>query len=85
MATQLTIRIPDDLEAALEASVRRSGLNRSDVVRAALREFLQGESLEHRPIELVRDLIGKARIVPSSGEDRRLLVERIRKHAVRTS
>lgn len=87
MATQLTVRIPDELEALLEASARRSGLKRSDVVRAALRSFLQNESDGEftRPIDLVRDLIGRARGGVPRTDARRALLERIRKHAVRPS
>jgi Arc/MetJ-type ribon-helix-helix transcriptional regulator len=86
MATQLTVRIPDDLDAALDEAAQRSRLKRSDVVRAALRRFLLDEAPERvdRPIDLVRDLIGQARVRRSRSSSRRALTERIRKHAVRS-
>jgi Arc/MetJ-type ribon-helix-helix transcriptional regulator len=85
MAAQVTVRIPVDLEEALDAAARGGGLKRSDVVRAALRSYLQVGSGQTptRPIDMVRDLIGKAAGGAAGGDDRRALVERIRRHAVR--
>lgn len=87
MATQLTVRIPEDLDEALVRAALRSGLKRSDVVRAALRRFLHesGGDVSARPADLVRDLIGQARRGKEEGgtDSRRALLERIRRHASR--
>ncbi len=60
METQLTVRLPADLTDALARASRKSGRRNSDIVRAALREYLNarpaGAGL--RPAERVRALIG---------------------------
>lgn len=87
MASQLTIRIPKDLDELLQAAARTSGLRRADVVRAALRSFLRSPGAEPtiRPADLVRDLIGQAQ--PANERERsavrQALIARIRSHAVR--
>jgi len=59
MSTQLTVRLPDDLNQALRAASRRMRRGASDIVRLALREFLGGSSgRPGRPIDRVRGLIG---------------------------
>jgi Arc/MetJ-type ribon-helix-helix transcriptional regulator len=59
MSSQLTVRLPDDLDRALKAAARRMQRRSSDVVRLALREFLGGaRQLSGRPIDRVRGLIG---------------------------
>lgn len=59
MESQLTVRIPEELSLALERASHRSGRKTSDIVRAALREYLQmGSSKGNRPAERVRGLIG---------------------------
>lgn len=85
MATQLTVRLPEDMDRALVALARRSGLKRSDIVRAALERFLDaGAGVDTgRPADLVRDLLGMARSGRARRTSRRALIERIRKHAVR--
>jgi predicted DNA-binding protein len=89
MHSQLTIRLPHDLSAAIAKLARSSGLKRADIVRAALREYLEhrSEISSSRPIDLVRDLLGRVRRPRSAAaaEARRVLVDRIRRHAVRPS
>jgi hypothetical protein len=59
MDSQLTIRLPADLSGALERASRQSGRKTSDIVRAALRDYLNAPSTSGpRPAERVRGLIG---------------------------
>jgi len=59
MDTQLTIRLPADLSAALARARRTSKRRTSDIVRAALREYLNARpDRGPRPVERVRRLIG---------------------------
>lgn len=60
MDAQLTVRLPSDLSGALERASRLSGRKASDIVRAALREYLGASSSASspRPAERVRGLIG---------------------------
>ena len=59
MENQLTVRLPEELSLALERASHRSGRKTSDIVRAALREYLQIRSGKgERPAERVRGLIG---------------------------
>lgn len=59
MESQLTVRLPEDLSAALEQAARHSGRRTSEIVRAALREYLQlAADGGRRPAERVRGLIG---------------------------
>ncbi len=59
MPTQLTVRLPDDLDHALKAARRRMRRGSSDIVRLALREFLGGSSQRSgRTIDRVRGLVG---------------------------
>ncbi len=59
MPSQLTIRLPDDLNRALRAAARRMQRKNSDIVRLALREFLGASGRPRgRPIDRVRPLIG---------------------------
>lgn len=59
MESQLTVRIPEELANALDRTARRSGRRTSEIVRAALREYLRvGSGANARPGERVRALIG---------------------------
>lgn len=59
MASQLTVRLPDDLHRALRIASQRMQRRRSDVVRLALRDYLRAAGGERvRPIDRVRGLIG---------------------------
>jgi Ribbon-helix-helix protein, copG family len=59
MPSQLTVRLPDDLDRALKAAARRMQRRNSDIVRLALREFLGSPGRpRRRPIDRVRALIG---------------------------
>lgn len=76
MDAQLTVRIEEDLDRALDEAARRLDRKRSDVVRMALRQFLFGSSRSERPAERVRDLLGSV----ESGIPR--LAERHREYIV---
>ena len=57
MESQLTMRLPADLAAKLARSAKQQKRKRSEVVRAALEQYLNTEP-NVRPIEQVRDLLG---------------------------
>ena len=80
MESQLTLRLPAALARKLERSARRLRRKRSDVVRQALEQFL-GSEPETRPIERVRDLLGRIESgVPDLGQrHREYLVRRLRR------
>jgi metal-responsive CopG/Arc/MetJ family transcriptional regulator len=79
MERQLTVRIPAALAEELEKAAQHLGRKRSEVVRMALEQFLEAEHAE-RPIERVRDLLGRIETgVPDLGErHREYLIERLR-------
>lgn len=59
MENQLTIRIPSDLREALERASRRTGLKNSELVRQALRSYLEiPTSRQQRPAARIRHLVG---------------------------
>ena len=58
MNTQLTVRLPADLTVKIKEKARRLRLKRSDVVRLALTEFLEGPEETDYPYERVKHLIG---------------------------
>ena len=73
----MTVRLPEDLLARLEAESRERGVSRSDVVR----ERLEGVPAEARPISMlavVDDLIGSVDGLPADVSARR-------KHHLKTS
>ncbi len=79
MEAQLTIRLPAELVERLDQAAKRMQRSRSEVVRTALEGFLTGESRE-RPIERVRDLLGRVESgVPDLGQrHREYLAQRLR-------
>lgn len=82
MEQQLTLRMPGELATKLERAAKRLRRKRSDIVRLALEEFLDGSaaSPEMRPIERVRDLLGRLKSgVPDLGQRHRdYLLKRLR-------
>ena len=83
MERQLTLRVPSELAEKLERSARRLRRKRSEVVRLALEEFLDsgGAAIEARPIDRVRDLLGRVRSgLPDLGQrHREYLLRRLRR------
>ena len=85
MQSQLTIRLPEDLEREIADYARRLHLKRSDIVRMALESFLKESrvSEETSPYEKVSNLIGaiESGISDLGQAHRKHLVKRIKKHA----
>ena len=82
MQQQLTLRMPGELATKLERAAKRLRRKRSDIVRLALEEFLDSNtaSSEMRPVERVRDLLGRLKSgVPDLGQrHREYLLKRLR-------
>ncbi len=59
MEAQVTVRISGDLKRALDEASRKMQRKPSEIVRMALRAFLEGASgRDTRPAEQVRGLLG---------------------------
>ncbi len=59
---QLTVRIPDDYTEKLDKVTKKMGLKRSDIIRLALKQFLE-ESFEkdsRTPFQKISSLLGIA-------------------------
>jgi predicted transcriptional regulator len=79
MEHQLTLRLSADLSERLDLAAKRLARKRSDVVRLALEQFLSTQ-VETRPIEQVRDLLGRVESgLPDLGQRHRdYLLKRVR-------
>jgi metal-responsive CopG/Arc/MetJ family transcriptional regulator len=79
METQLTVRLPTDLAEQLDRTAKRLRRKRADVVRLALEQYLTTPT-DERPIERVRDLLGRVESgVPDLGQrHREYLIQRLR-------
>ena len=79
MERRLTMRLPAALAEKLERSARRLRRKRSEVVRQALEQFLDTQPAV-RPIERVRDLLGRVESgLPDLGQRHRdYLIRRLR-------
>jgi Arc/MetJ-type ribon-helix-helix transcriptional regulator len=74
MASQMTVRLPDDLGEILDTLARRMRLRRSDVVRMAIRRLAEemDEETGTRPYDRVRHLLGSVRSgIPDLGRNHR--------------
>ena len=80
MDSQLTLRLPAELADKLGRSAKRLRRKRSDMVRLALEQFLDSEP-EIRPVERVRDLLGRVESgLPDLGQrHREHLIRRLRR------
>lgn len=59
MERQMTVRIPEDLKRALDEASRKMQRKNSEIVRMALRAFLQrAPGPDSRPADRVRGLVG---------------------------
>ena len=58
MSRQLTVRIPDDLDRGVTLACRRLSLSPSEIVRQALRQYLNLVANQARPAARVSDLLG---------------------------
>jgi len=62
MKAQLTVRLPRELKRSLDETAEQMQRKSSDLVRIALREFLEGRTAaDGRPAERVRHLLGSLR------------------------
>jgi metal-responsive CopG/Arc/MetJ family transcriptional regulator len=82
MSDQLTVRLPEDMNRALEAASTRMRRRRSEIVRLALSQFLNREPREDKtPEARVRHLIGSLKSgVPDLAENHRSYVLESLKH-----
>ena len=73
MRAQVTVRLPRELKRLLDEAADQMDRKSSDVVRIALREFLEGRAASRiRPAERVRPLLGSLRSgVPDLAERHR--------------
>src|SRR5256885_5684457 len=88
MESQLTVRLPAELATALERTARKSGRRASEIVRAALREYLRlGSSGNARPGERVRALIGSvdSGVVDLAEQHRAYILESLQRSEEHTS
>jgi predicted DNA-binding protein len=56
--TLFSVRLPEDLEKRINALSKKNNVNKSDIVREALQEYLGKEELKEMPYELGEDLFG---------------------------
>ena len=82
MEAQVTVRIPEDLKRALDEASRKMQRKNSEIVRMALRAFLQGApGRGTRPSDRVRGLVGSLESgVPHLAERHREYVVKSLKH-----
>ena len=72
METQFTIRLPADLSSKIKEKARRLKLKRTDIIRLAVADFVEGPDEGVRPYERVKHLIGSIRTgVPDLGSRHR--------------
>lgn len=82
MDAQITVRIPAELRMKVREKARRLRLKRSDIMRMALAEFLEGPEETGFPYERVKNLVGSVSIdIPDLGERHRdYLIQKLRKN-----
>jgi len=80
MDSQLTLRLPGELNEKLERTALRLKRKRSDVVRLALEQFCDATP-EISPIERVRDLLGSVEsgVVDLGQRHREHMIRRLRR------
>ncbi len=80
---QITIRMPDEYGKKLKQLSKETGLRRSDIIRLAMKQFLEGdpEGKDRHPHRVVNHLLGVAASgIPDLGQfHRRYLIGKIRK------
>ncbi len=84
MQSQLTVRLPEDLDREVSDAAKRLRLKRSDIVRLALEQFLHEPHVreEQSPYGKVKHLVGsvKSGVSDLGSAHRDHLVKRIRRH-----
>lgn len=60
MDAQITVRVPQELAQVLDRLAAQRGIGRSELVREALRAYVEGPAVNEseRPFDRVRDLAG---------------------------
>ena len=85
MQSQLTVRLPEDIDREIANYARKLRLKRSDIVKMALARFLSEPQVREdlSPYKRVSSLIGAIESgVPDLGQaHRKHLLKRIKKHA----
>lgn len=85
MQSQLTVRLPEDLDKGVADLAKRMHLKRADIIRMALQKFLESVSIaeDAGPFEKVHTLIGSIQSgIPDLGEShRKHLLNKFRKRA----
>ncbi|NVL90700.1 MAG: CopG family transcriptional regulator [Desulfobacterales bacterium] len=80
---QLTVRMPDEYKSKLSKLTKEMGLKRSDIVRMALKQFIDGnlKKEQRSPFDKVGSLLGTAEsgIKDLGQRHREYLIEKIRK------
>lgn len=85
MNSQLTVRLPDDLEKGISMLAKKLHLKRADIVRMALEKFVEqakGEE-ESSPYDRVKSLLGSVSSgISDLGESHREhLLKKFKRHA----
>lgn len=79
---QLTIRVPEEYGEKINALSKRMGLKRSDVIRMALKKFLDenGKEVDRYPFKKIKSLLGIAEsgIKDLGQRHRHYLIKKIR-------
>ena len=80
---QLTVRMPDEYTKKLNVLSKKMGLKRSDVVRLALKQFFDENSvsIDQSPFEKVKNMLGWGRSgIKDLGQcHRHYLIQKIRR------
>lgn len=81
MEHQLTVRLPSELHDALRSAADRTHLKSADIVRLALRAYLEIGQPAERPSARVRHLVGslESGIPDLASSSREYLLESIRR------
>jgi Arc/MetJ-type ribon-helix-helix transcriptional regulator len=78
---QLTVRMPDEYTEKLNGLSKKMGLKRSDVVRLALKRFLDEDSkeIDPSPFQKVKSIlgVGQSGIKDLGQHHRRYLIQKI--------
>jgi predicted transcriptional regulator len=84
MQSQLTVRLPEDLDREVSNAAERLRLKRSDIVRLALEQFLHEPHVkeEQAPYGNVKHLLGsvKSGIADLGSSHRDHLIKKIKRH-----
>ncbi len=85
MRSQLTVRLPDDLDREVSSLAKKLRLKRSDIIRMALERFFRESIVKEpsAPYNKVSDLIGSVAsgISDLGSSHREHLLSRIKKNA----